>query len=279
MSWGKLLAKKWTNMVGPSRPTISELSIYTKYAHILMKDKGRRLNLLVLGSTPEFRDWGYEENMRVSVIDSSADYHQTISRELRHKSIITNNTEIFYNQRWEDMNFNDEFDIIIGDLAIGNIVPSELPNFIHKVSLALEKDGLFLGKSFFVPDNYSPITPQELVKKYNAHYSQFHPYSCLAFDLTMYCIDENNLLDFNYQYNALKQTYEDGYLKKETFDYFKDVGWDNDMKFKFHVPTATYYLSLIKKYMYVYTIEYGEDVYSPNFPLYIITKTKSELWR
>lgn len=279
MGWGKLLAEKWTNMVGPSRPTISELAVYTKYAHLLMNNKGRRLNLLVLGSTPEFRDWGYEENMHVSVIDSNLDYHVAISRELRHKCIVYNNTEKLYIKRWEDMDFEDEFDIIIGDLAIGNVIPAELPNFIKKVSLALKSDGLFLGKSFFVPDNYSPITPKELVERYNANYSQYHPYSCLAFDLTMYCINSNHLLDFNYQYNVLKQTYEDGYLKKETFDYFKDVGWDNDMKFKFHVPSTSYFLSLLDPFLNVYTIEYGNDIYSPNFPLYIINKSKSELWR
>ena len=86
--WNNNLALVWTHMVGPSRPTVSELYVYTKYAHKLLEAKKRKLKLLVLGSTPEFRDWGFEENMIVTVMDCNPDYHEAIGREIRHKSII-----------------------------------------------------------------------------------------------------------------------------------------------------------------------------------------------
>lgn len=59
--WGKELAICWTRMVGPSRPTISELAIYTKYTRILQSNLNRRLKILILGSTPEFRDWAFKK--------------------------------------------------------------------------------------------------------------------------------------------------------------------------------------------------------------------------
>lgn len=88
MSWNSTLALLWTRTVGPSRPTVSELAIYTKYAHKLLNNSKNRLKILILGSTPEFRDWAFEENMETTIIDYSADYNKTISREIRHKSII-----------------------------------------------------------------------------------------------------------------------------------------------------------------------------------------------
>lgn len=67
--WNGNLARVWTKMVGPSRPTISELSVYSKYARLIQKSSNHKLNLLVLGSTPEFRDWGYENNFEITVMD------------------------------------------------------------------------------------------------------------------------------------------------------------------------------------------------------------------
>lgn len=37
MGWNGQLAKIWTKTVGPSRPTASELTLYTKWAHIIQK--------------------------------------------------------------------------------------------------------------------------------------------------------------------------------------------------------------------------------------------------
>ena len=63
--WNGNLARVWTKMVGPSRPTISELAVYSKYAKLIQNNSNHKLKLLVLGSTPEFRDWGYENNFEI----------------------------------------------------------------------------------------------------------------------------------------------------------------------------------------------------------------------
>lgn len=278
MAWNNELALIWTKMVGPSRPTISEISIYTKYLHKLMAYKKRRLKVLVLGSTPEFRDWAYEENCIVTVIDANMDYHYTINREIRHKLIIENSLEQIICCKWEEMEFNNEFDIIIGDLAIGNIEPLKLEDFIKKVSKALTDDGLFLGKSFFVPHNYTHINLKELCEKYYSGLP-YHPYSYFSFYLTMECIDEKNMLDFKRQYDKLIELYNSGHIKKETLEYFEKVGWDKEMKFKFHVPPLDKYEELLKKYMTIVEIEFGNDIYSQNFPLHIVSKKENKLWR
>lgn len=273
MGWNNDLACLWTKMVGPSRPTVSELTVYSKYAHALMEKKKRRLKLLVLGSTPEFRDWGFEENMEVWVMDANLDYHNTINREIRHKCIIDSEhyKESVVCGFWQDMDFIDEFDIIIGDLAIGNIPPERLEEFISKVKTALTKDGMFLGKSFFVPDDYKKVDFKELMKDYY-NGAPYNPYSFLAFHLTMHCLDENNMLNFKKQYDFLQELHKQGIVKKETLTYFENVGWDTAMKFGFHCPKQSDYKHLLEKYLFIETTEYGQDIYSPYFPLYIATK-------
>jgi len=83
--WGRELATIWTNNVAPSRPSNSEMCVYTKYLRQLRETFRRRIKILILGSTPEFRDWGYEENLIIHVVDKSEDYYNTVSREIRHK--------------------------------------------------------------------------------------------------------------------------------------------------------------------------------------------------
>lgn len=264
MSWNKELAYIWTNMVGPSRPTVSELAIYSKWARIIQEKTDRKLKLLVLGSTPEFRDWGVENDFEITVMDCNLEYYNAVSREIRHKNI----KEQLLCKKWQELEADNEFDIIIGDLVIGNIEPEELEGFISKISKALTVNGLFLGKSFYCRREYKPVPPEKIVLDYY-NGTPWHPYSAMVYDLSIYCM-ENNLLSFTKQYNILEKLNEKGIMKDETFEYFKDVGWNTNMKFLFHIPYLDEYEKLIEKYLHIYAVEYGNDVYSKNFPLHIV---------
>ena len=275
-NWDSNLALIWTKMVGPSRPTISEMAVYTRYAHKLMLKNNEKLRILILGSTPEFRDWGFEENMDVWVMDANFDYHNNINRELRHKTILTEKKykEHLIIDKWQNLNIENYFDIIIGDLVIGNIPPSELENSLYRISRALKNNGLFLGKSFFFPNDYKQNDWTKILDNYYSSYP-YHPYSYFTFYLTMDCLDENHMLNFNRQYKKVLQLYQDGLMKEETFGYFKNLGWEKEMEFEFHVPTIKTYEKLLKKFFKIEAIEYSEDIYSPYFPLYIATKERS----
>ena len=93
--WGKQLAKLWTNYLPPSRPSWSELvDVYTPYLRVLQRRKPRqRLKSLILGSTSEFRDWAYVENLQTTVIDFSCVYHYTIEQEMTYKNVTEKLTE------------------------------------------------------------------------------------------------------------------------------------------------------------------------------------------
>lgn len=121
-----------------------------------------------------------------------------------------------------------------------------------------------------------PPTPEQLVLDYYKG-SPWHPYSAFAYDLTINCIDDSHMLSFPKQYAVLDDLYKRGVLKKETFEYFKGVGWDSDMKFLFHVPDLDIYEDLLNKYMHIYAIEYGNDIYSRNFPLHIVGRKDNKI--
>jgi len=199
--WNSELAHIWTKMVGPSRPTISEINIYMKHIRKLQYTLNRKVKMLILGSTSEFRDLAFEENFDVTVVDCNETYYKNISREIRHKTLLDNEKVIF--KKWQDLNFLDEFDVVIGDLVIGNVAPEEFENFISCISNTLKQNGLFLSKSFFKIATYKVKNPKTLIKEYYEG-PPIHPYSAFAYDLTIYSLDENNLLEFKKQYDILK---------------------------------------------------------------------------
>ena len=255
--WGRKLANIWTNNVAPSR-----------YLRQIQKDLKRRVKLLVLGSTPEFRDWGYEENLIIHVVDKSEEYYNTISREIRHKNL----NEEFHLSSWEDMCFTEQFDIVIGDLAVGNVDPERFDKFLNNIKKALTPNGLFMGKSFIWPDDEPVKEPKTIIDEYNSSVS-IHPYTYINHQMGLYCLDkENYLIDFGKMYNELVALRNIGYIGDELFSFFANVGWNTEMKFKFFSPSQELFRRKINEHLSFMTFEHTTDIYTNVFPIYIAKK-------
>lgn len=266
--WGRNLAQIWTNNVAPSRPSINELCIYTRYLRTLQNNSTKPLELLVLGSTPEFRDWGFEQNMCVTVVDKSISYYHEISREVRHKNI----KEALVISNWEDMQFDHTFDIIIGDLAIGNVAPARFEEFLDRIANALSPGGLFLGKSFFW-DEETPIkTPEEILDDYQK-VKYLHPYTFMNHQLGLYCLDKSKcLIDFSKMYSELEILFNQGKIDEQLFSVFQNVGWNTEMKFTFYAPRKSHFIESVNKKLNFVDYVYTEDVYTDVFPIFVISK-------
>jgi len=267
-SWNAELATVWTKMVGPSRPTISELNVYLKYIRCLQLQRKRKLKMLVLGSTPEFRDMGFEECMEVTVIDCNRDYYEKISREIRHKCALEK--EILYVKKWQEIDEQSRYDIIIGDLVTGNVEPNELENLLLSVSNALLPGGYYLGKSFYQLKEYQVKQPEDILKQYYNNPS-YHPYSSMIYDFSIFCL-EDDVLYFDKMYKLIESLFLSGMMDEKTFEYFQNIGLDNEMKFSFYIPDFESYLSSVSKYMNIESIEYSNDIYAKQFPLVIAKK-------
>lgn len=132
-----------------------------------------------------------------------------IEEECKYESVVI--------KRWEDMDFNNEFDIIVGDLTVGNIHSEKLEKFIINVKKSLRDGGVFLDKNFLIPNEYKTIEPKKLIKEYYSKKSYYHSFSFLIFDLAIYCIDEDNMLDFKVSYDELLRLKEEGLITYEMF--------------------------------------------------------------
>ncbi len=266
MSWGKKLAQIWINYVPPARPSYAELCIYTEYLREIQKSLKRRVELLILGSTAEFRDWGFEQFLNVTVIDYSYDYYLESGRGTKHKNL----NERMVHKRWQDMDFENKFDVIIGDMVIGNLPPHDVQNFLERASQALTKNGLFMTKSVFKNGKKTPNI-EELLKDYYSLHSHHHPLTKMLYGLLLTCRDPHQeLLNFQKLWGKLEKAHKSGFLKSETMEIFSKLGWKDIVKFQFNIPDFDNWENMIKKSFNGFKKEYCGDVYSQNIPVYII---------
>ena len=271
-SWGIELASIWTNYRPPCRPSLSELWIYTKYLRKIQNlNPHRKANLLILGSTAEFRDWGHEEGLNVTIIDFSVGYNETIVEQMKYKKA----QEAFVYESWQCMSFEDEFDIIVGDLVVGNLAEKEIPLFLANTSRALKKGGYFITKSFFRRESYSKKNLVDIFQEYLSGTQVTHSFPLLIYDITLSCMDyDANILNFYSMYQSICKLHIAGVINDSLFDQFSSLGWQNNMKFEFYIPTINKWESMIKQEenLKLSCVEYGLDPYSRDFPIYIIQK-------
>lgn len=278
-SWDNSLALMWTNMVWPSRPSVSDLCIVKKYANILRDFYNRRLKILILGSTPEYRDFAFEENMIVTVMDKNPSYHYAINREIRHKTLLeSKNWEKVVFDSWENITFKNEFDLVVGDLIIGNVVREKLPDFLNRISLSLKDDGLFIQKSIYRINRERKKSSEELVLEYYKKYRGYHAYSYLVHAISMNVIDDNNTINFNKLYLEFKRLHVQGLLRDSEMHYFDSIGLQNDMEFTFNMIPVEEYELLVKNYFKLNAIEYGVDIDSKYMPTHILANKKSNIF-
>ena len=264
--WDRKLSHKWTNMTWPNRPSVSEMAIYTNVLRDSQNKNASKKDVLILGSNVEFRDWAYEENLNVSIMQNNEDYHLATYRELRHKEapykIILND--------WKNVNFNNEYDFIVGDQLVSNLNDSNIEPFISSVAKALKQNGYFLSKTYYKPNGYKIKTAEQIFSEYNKN-KHLNAISFCAYDLTMLSLDKNNFVDFKKMEHIIKTAYKQKLIDEGTCKTLLNMGL-SIMDFKFYVPSLEKFEQIVKKYFVVESVEYTNDVGSKNFPIYILRK-------
>ena len=264
--WDKALSHQWTNMTWPNRPSIGELNIYTNHLRNLQK-KNNHISCLILGSNVESRDWAYEENLDVSIMHNNEEYHLATYRELRHK----NAPYKLILKDWQEICFDNQYDIIVGDQLVGNTPKENMEDFLKRVSKSLKPGGLFLSKSYYIPTDYNVKTKEQIFSDYYKYADGMNPVAYCCFDLTCACLDNENHANFSLIDKLIRDAYKEQIITQDTYDLLINVGLDK-MNFKFYVPTIEEYESIIIKYFDIVEKTYTNDIKSEDFPIYILRK-------
>lgn len=267
--WTESIAKIWTNYVPPCRPSRFELDTCGLWLEKLRKIKGTTPRILILGSTTEYRDWAYEERCDVTIIDNSLEYHNAISEERTHK----NWQEKLIIEDWQSISFVEKFDMIVGDLIIGNLLIEEIDPFLRSINKALVREGLFLTKSFFFSQ---PVNDTVLIKEFKEYEERFpylDPFPILAYSLASNCVNEKSfLLEFEKMFLKVLSIYNEGHISKKTFERFSEFGWQHELKSPFYMVTFERWEQLAKLHFWVEQKVFAPYHWANNFPYYVLRK-------
>ncbi len=303
LDWNAERAKAWRKMQPPSKPSKSELMVYEKYIN-QKKEKVAQPKILILGSTVEFRELAYSLKCKVTVVDYSKSYHDIISNDL--SSVNKDNilkSERFILSDWCKLIDNETikgelstFDIIIGDLAVGNVPPEELENFFENIAKLLKNDGYLLGKSIYYYTNRLPektaitkilddtVRDIEKIGITNIDEVDKYVYAKTMYNLSIF----NTKFDYFAKFGAKQVDFLS--MHKQISDY---VGEDEKLKQVFNIylgPETSFsskmpqnffiysYIEIIKlakkNGLGIFDIEYGGDYYKDDYPLIIFYKTE-----
>lgn len=265
-SWNKEISHKWTNMTWPNRPSVSELAIYTKTLREFENREPSSKSCLILGSNVEFRDWAFEENLDVSIMQNNEEYHLATYRELRHKEAPY---KIIY-EDWHNPKFNNQFDLIVGDQVVSNLGTTKIEGFIEDVANSLKSGGYFFTKTYLKPRNYIGKSLEKIFGDYN-DVKYLNPIGFCMYDLTMLCLDKNNYVDFNKMESLIKNAYNRNLIDTKTYKTFMNIGLSS-MNFDFYVPIKEEYEEIVSKYFVIESVQYTNDIGYENFPIYILRK-------
>ena len=264
--WDKALSHNWTNMTWPNRPSVCELAIYTKYLR-KNQQKNKKTECLILGSNVEFRDWAYEEFLNTTIMHNNEEYHLATYRELRHK----NAPYKLVLKDWQEINFDNQFDLIVGDELIGNVKKENMEDFIKRIAKSLKKGGLFLSKSFYIPKNYKKKKSKEIFDDYYKNANNLNVLAYCAFDFSVSCLDKENYLDFSVLTKFINDAYKNKEITEDTYNFLASIGIDK-MNYKFYIPFLEDYEKIVSKYFNILEVAYTDDIGSNHFPIYILEK-------
>ncbi len=302
LGWNEERATAWHKMQPPSKPSKSELEVYKKYIN-QKKEKVTQPKILILGSTVEFRELAYELGCNVTVVDFSKSYHDEISNDFADntKEAILNSERPIFNDWCTLVNHKiigretSTFDIIIGDLAVGNVPPEKLDSFFDNIAKLLKKEGYLLGKSIYYYANKFPEKKEltkildDTVKEVNCNAIKNldeYVYAKTMYKLSIFNIKSDfegkfgaKQIDFSSMHKQiLNYVGEDENLKKIFNIYLgKETSFSSKMPEKFFIYSYIEIIKLAKKKgLSIFDIEYGTDYYKDDYPLIVFFKTEND---
>lgn len=184
--WSKL----WSRVGPPWRPSVKDIKFWEK--RIVELDRGRKLRILLLGTTPEIRDMLARHNISVTMLEVNEVMYEAMTKLRKSR----NGEEKLVIGDWlkADRIFKkNSFDIAIGDLPHCNVAFKKWPRFFENFYNVLKPGGLF----FLATVTYSypeRQTIKQILEKYRKNKKYFANFKNRVWELYQ-LLDEPGVYD------------------------------------------------------------------------------------
>lgn len=215
----------WKNFREPARPNPSEIEILAPHIN-------SQTNVLILGSTPEYRDLCATKNAKVTVVDYDKATYQSLSKLMKQSS----RQETFIHSNWLNVNLAPEYDLILGDHVINLITKDQLPQLFQNVHNALKDEHSRWMTRIITLEGLKKQTLEDILKNYRQHYQHQDFFSCTTYDIYHQYLEKDYSVSLGNVWNQLHASYLDGIMFADEFAVYDQLGIKNSAGKGFFYP-------------------------------------------
>lgn len=261
--WSDEFVYHWKDWPRPARSSPSDLDFIRKK----IIDKGKNVKVLVLGSTPEYREMCGNLGVPVTCFDFSRKNFEYLKGE-----VLNPPKERFIEGNWLTKEVSEKFDIILGDAVINVLRKKEVSIFMSNISRLLSNDGLFMPRTYIRTADETKPEVEKGIKEYREKKHIYGLYAGLSrvFYLGGYGFkkDESYMKDW---YKSAEKMFKKGLLTRKELDFFGNVLTWKDRKFQFSMPIDQELNKIILQFFDIADVVYGTEPYlDDKYPLYVL---------
>jgi len=270
-TWSSDVATIWRYYVPPCRPSWFDLQVAADVVDEFRATHRRNPRLAILGSTTEYRDWAFREQLDSTIIDNSAEYHSAISAEVTHPT--DEERVIFADWRWMDL---EGFDLVVGDLVSGQLPVAEISMFLSRIRSMMGHDGVFVTKSFFRRDPQPSFEElANLCRSKSDHLGDIFPQ--IIYALAQYSVGDDSILHFERMLGVVDQLRDEQALTAAQHERLHQFGWDTNFKVHFTMPSHDFWQAQVENHFEKWEIRDEPRLpWSADIPTYVIKNPKPE---
>jgi len=262
--WTNDFARLWGNFKAPVRPSRYDLAACGKYIDAKIKKKGKKVKVLILGSTPEFRDIVLKRKLVPYVVDYHKDNYRAMGLLRKYKG-----KEVHIHQDWRKLKLKDKFDIVLAEASLNMLKKKEVPVVLKKVNDLLEDDGLFLNKTW--PKYEKKLTMDSIIKLYRKKYKRMgFKWAMSLYNYSFSC-GKGTSVNTKKELLRMKELYEKGILTKAEYGSFLNLGYEQS-NLDIFLPLKKWFDATARKYMKIKKIIYPKQVGCAKIPIYVLGK-------
>lgn len=268
LSWNKQFALAWRKYPPPVRPSRVEQKFYENYIVKTLK-KNPKARILILGSTPEFRDLILKHGSTPICCDLNPEVFNTLKSLMKRRG-----KEKFILSNWLKLKNKNKFDLIIGHQVFNMLPLNRQALLARAIAKNLKAGGLFVHsivmkskKRFNVLNGFKRY--RRLSKKLKTPVPIF---PCIYPDLVLAISQRKGFYTPKGCLKLVDNLYWKGLItKNERSDCVKIIP-PSDLKV--YVPTKRQIEKTIKRYFQTLSIYYpSSSYYDPhNWPVYVLKK-------
>ena len=203
-------AELWDKFPVPARPCPEELAIQEKEI-TKMQEGGRDLNLLILGSTIEYRSLAKKLGIVPHVADFSKENFDSLTAYSKEKF----GEERFIQTDWLQISDKDKYDAVLGHRCFNCLRPKDVGRFFGRIYDSMKPGGVFFCRgNVLFPEDRDRL--EEIRAKWAFNPEREHPlFSYLEVELYFRCADEEGYIDYPKARRVMDGWFAEGKISRE----------------------------------------------------------------